>query len=81
MSNKNWKWVYTFVMLFATIGWGVFTVMIVRDAALKIENQTITQIDLISAAGASGLMGALIGWNSLIIQHWFRKKIEEPINE
>lgn len=63
------KWIYTFVLLIATIGWAVFTVIVVKDAMA-----TPTAAGILEASGTSVLLGALIGWNSLVIQHWFRKK-------
>ena len=66
------KWIYSFVLLLATIGWAVFTVLICKDA---VDNPT--SINVIETAGASVLMGALITWNGLVIQHWFRKKNPE----
>lgn len=74
MSDSNLKWVFTFTMIFITIAWAVFTVFIVRDVALKVNTNEIQQIDVIAVAGAGTLMGALIGWDTLIIQYWFRKK-------
>lgn len=63
------KWIYTFVLLVVTIGWAVFTVVVVRGVA-----DAPTAAGVLEASGTSVLLGALIGWNALVIQHWFRKK-------
>lgn len=63
------KWIYTFVLLVVTIGWAVFTVIVVKSVT-----DAPTAAGVLEASGTSVLLGALIGWNSLVIQHWFRKK-------
>jgi len=65
------KWIYTFVLLGATIGWAYFTVSVTKEA------MTIPVTDpstVLEASGASLLMGALIVWNGNVNQHWFRKR-------
>jgi len=66
------KWAYSFVLLGVTIWWGVFCVNTVMTAL-----QSLTEADVLMTAGVSVLMGALISWDALIIQHWFRKKTPE----
>jgi hypothetical protein len=39
--------------------------------------QTPTSTGVIASAGCDALLGALISWNALIIQHYFRKAIPE----
>jgi len=63
------KWVYSFFMLFIVIGWAVFAVKITLEAMSK-----PTPVSVLEVSGASVLLGALIGWESLVVQHWFRKK-------
>jgi hypothetical protein len=73
MQPSDWlKWLYTFVLLGVTIGWGVFCVNVIR-AALLIPSVT----GILETAGVASVMGALISWNALVIQHWFRKKSPE----
>ena len=67
--SERMKWVYTFVVLAATIGWAAFTVLVVRDARAE-----PTPAGVLEGSGTSVLLGALIGWNALIVQFWFRKK-------
>lgn len=68
-KTDSMKWIYTFVLLVVTIGWAVFTVIVVKDAMA-----VPTAAGILEASGTSVLLGALIGWNALVIQHWFRKK-------
>ena len=67
-----WKWAYSFVMLLITVAWGAFTVLIIRNSIAQPD-----AVRILEASGASSLMGALIVWNGNIVQHWFRKRIEE----
>ena len=69
MRGDKMKWLYTFMLLLITVGWAVFTVMIVRGA---LAEPSVTGV--LEASGTSVLLGALIGWNSLIVQYWYRKK-------
>lgn len=71
-GNDVAKWVYTFVLLAATLGWGWFSVHIVCQAIIQ-----PTFVDVLAAAGVSGVMGALITLTTLATQHWFRKKTPE----
>ncbi len=73
MQAENLKWIYTFVLLAVTIGWAVFTVMVVKDALANPSD-----VGVLEASGTSVLLGALIGWNALVIQYWFRKKTPQP---
>lgn len=81
MSDQNLKWIFTFFMIVVTVGWAIFSVLLVSDVAQKVSDGTIEQIDVIGTAGAGTLAGALIGWDTLIIQYWFRKKPAESENE
>jgi len=73
MQPSDWlKWLYTFVLLGVTIGWCVFCVNVI-----KVAIQEPTATDILVAAGVGGVTGALISWNALVIQHWFRKKSPE----
>lgn len=72
MKQEHTKWVFSFVLLFLTVGWAIFTVMIVRGAAVS-----PTSMSVLEASGTSVLLGALIGWNTLVVQYWFRKKLPE----
>ena len=71
-KNLIVKWVYTFMLLGATIWWGYFCLNTITAAMTE-----PTQGNVLAVAGVSGLMGALLTWNALIIQHWFRKKTPE----
>jgi hypothetical protein len=63
------KWVYSFTVLAATIGWGVYTLEAIINSV-----DTPSAREAMGASGASFLMGALIVWNGNINQYWFRKK-------
>jgi hypothetical protein len=52
--------------------WALFCVWITWLAT-----QTLNQANIIAAAGSDALLGALISWNALIIQHYFRKATPE----
>ena len=69
MKGDKMKWLYTFVLLLITVGWAVFTVMVVKNALGE-----PSVVGVLEASGTSVLLGALIGWNALVIQYWFRKK-------
>jgi len=69
MKTDYMKWIYTFVLLVTTIGWAIFTVVVVKSVT-----DAPTAAGVLEASGTSVLLGALIGWNSLVIQYWFRKK-------
>ncbi len=73
MQADRMKWVYTFVLLVVTLGWAVFTVLIVRSALAE-----PSQVGILEASGTSVLLGALISWDALVVQYWFRKKSPEP---
>jgi len=68
-SAEKLKWVYTILLLLVTMGWAVFTVMVIKGS-LTLPSQS----GILEASGTSVLLGALIGWNALVIQYWFRKK-------
>ena len=62
------KWLYSFALLGLTVGWGWFTtdrVMIALREGLP--------TDILVAVAATGLLGSLTTWESLVVQHYFRK--------
>ena len=67
------KWVFTFVMIGVTVGWGVFCVNTIT-AAMQLP---IAAGDVLASAGVSAVMGAFLVWDALIVQFWFRKKPSE----
>lgn len=66
------KWVYTFVLMAVTVGWAVFSVIVVAGALAE-----PTALSVLEASGTSVLLGALIAWNANVNQFWFRKKTPE----
>lgn len=66
------KWIYSFYLLTITMAWGAFTVMVVFNAM-----NFPSPANVLEAAGASTLTGALLTWNGLVVIHWFRKKNPE----
>ncbi|HUV45160.1 MAG TPA: hypothetical protein VMW13_10065 [Dehalococcoidales bacterium] len=71
-SDMKMKWIYTILLLLVTLGWAVFTVLIVRSALAEPSG-----VGVLEASGTSVFLGALIGWNALVVQYWFRKKAPE----
>ena len=59
-------------MLILTFLWALFCVWITWQATVSLD-----QANIIAAAGSDTLLGALISWNALIIQHYFRKATPE----
>lgn len=68
MKDKM-KWTYTFVLLLVTLGWAVFSVMVVRAAMAE-----PTAASVLEASGTAVLLGAMLVWNGNVNQYWFRKK-------
>ena len=63
------KWVYTFVLLFLTVGWAGYVLRILQHTAADPNIARIVEL-----SGASGLLGAMMTWNATIIYFWFRKQ-------
>ena len=72
--DDRYKWFYTFCLLIITVGWAIFTVLIVKGA---IDHPT--DIGIVQASGTSVLLGALISWNGAVNNYWFRKR--PPTND
>lgn len=72
MKSANFKHAYAFILLGLTFLWACFCVWVTWQAI-----QVPTATGVIAAAGCDTLMGALIAWNALIIQHYFRKSTPE----
>jgi len=62
------KWLYSFALLGLTVGWGWFTT---DRILLALREQLPT--DILVAVASTGLLGSLTTWNTLIVQHFFRK--------
>ena len=72
--GDRFKYIYSILLLVATIGWACFSVWITYKAATA----KLT-IDILASAGANVLLGALIKMLSDVNQYWFRKaKPKEP---
>ena len=70
------RWLFTFTLLGATVGWAVFTVLIVQDAMAQPNSANVLE-----SAGAGVVTGALVSWTGNVVQFWFRKKsADEPKN-
>jgi hypothetical protein len=69
MKGDNWKWIFTFFVLSITIGWAVFLVETVKNAA-----NNPTSGGVIEASGVGVLLGALITWVGITVNYFFRKK-------
>ena len=71
MGVDRLKWLFTFTLLGATMGWAVFTVVIVKDA-MAMPNSA----NVLESAGAGVVTGALVAWTGNVVQYWFRKRPE-----
>lgn len=69
MKPDTWKWLYTFVLLLVTLGWAIFTVVVIKGVMAE-----PTAVGVLEASGTSVFLGALIAWNGNVNQYWFRKK-------
>ncbi len=72
MKSNNFKHAYALILLWLTFLWAVFCVWVTWKAV-----QIPTSAGIMGAAGVDTLLGALISWNALIIQHYFRKATPE----
>lgn len=72
MKSANFKHAYSFALLALTFLWAVFCVVVTWWAV-----RSLNAASIIAAAGCDTLLGALISWNALVIQHWFRKATPE----
>ena len=69
MRAADWaKWIYSFLLLLLTVGWGYLS-LVVLERALKDK----LPVDILVSAVVSVLLGAMLTWDSLVVQHWFRK--------
>ncbi len=72
MKSNNFKHVYALLLLALTFIWAGFCVWVTWQAV-----KTLDAANIIAAAGVDTLLGALISWNALIIQHFYRKATPE----
>jgi hypothetical protein len=67
-ADEKFKYAYAFTLLIITVLWGAFSVWIVYKAATE-----LLAVEILGAAGATGLLGAMITWDALVVQHYFRR--------
>jgi uncharacterized membrane protein len=72
MKSNNFKHAYSLILLVLTFIWAVFCVWVTWQAT-----KLLNPANIIAAAGCDTLLGALISWNALVIQHYFRKSVPE----
>ena len=72
MKSNNFKHAYSIILLFLTFLWAVLCLWITWQAV-----QTLDAANVMAAAGVDTLLGALISWNALVIQHYYRKATPE----
>ncbi len=72
MKSNNFKHAYALVLLFLTFLWAGFCIYVTYLAI-----NLATPASILGAAGVDTLLGALISWNALIIQHFYRKSTPE----
>lgn len=68
MKGEVFKYCYAFTLLLVTIGWAVFSVW-VTYRAISLGGAA----NILAAAGTDFLLGSLTTWDSLVVQHYFRK--------
>ena len=68
MKGDGFKWLFTFALILVTLSWAFICLQVVSNSLLS-----PTSVDVLAAGGVSGLMGALLTWDTLIVQFWFRK--------
>lgn len=67
------KWLYSFILLFLTVGWAGYTLRLLAQAA---ADPNIIRI--VEVSGAAALLGAMMTWNATVIYFWFRKAPPYP---
>jgi len=72
VKSNNFKHAYALILLGLTFAWAIVCVWITWKATVVATSGAI-----LGAAGVDTLLGALISWNALIIQHYFRKSTPE----
>jgi len=72
MKSTNFKHAYALILLALTFAWAVVCLWMTWRAV-----QMPTDGSILGAAGVDTLLGALISWNALVIQHYFRKSTPE----
>lgn len=84
MKSNNFKHAYAFVLLGLMVAWAVFCVWMTWHAISlviipnpTVQNQLLSAINIIAAAGCDTLLGFFISANMLVIQHFFRKATPE----
>jgi len=73
-GESKMRWLYTFILLLATIGWGYLLLWTVERAVASKAT-----VDIIGTAGVGTMLGVLLTLNVNVNQFWFRKKSpDEP---
>jgi hypothetical protein len=70
MKDSTFKQLYAFVSLLSTMLWAVFCVWITFRAVITKET-----LNILGAAGADTLLGAMIVWHGNVNQFYFRKAL------
>jgi hypothetical protein len=70
MSDAKFKRVFAFTVLFLTVGWAIFAVVMTYFASKSLDS-----INVIVAGGADVLLGSMISWTNDVKQYFFRKKV------
>jgi hypothetical protein len=61
---SSWKWVFTFSLLFITVGWAVFLVLLSSD--IIVDNPPD-----FSEAGVGTVLGVLVSWTRTAMQNCY----------
>jgi len=67
-NTPNPKWAYSFLLLLLTVGWAYLALHKLEIALVK-----KIEVDILVSSVISVLLGGLMTWNAIVIQHWFRK--------
>jgi len=69
MNGDTFRFIYALLLLLLTVGWGVFCVWMTYKATIDLE-----PVQIVVAAGASSLLGALCVWDALVVKYYFEAK-------
>lgn len=75
--KHNFKEILTLVLFIGTLVWSIYAVEVTADTIARfVADPTASGMvgGIIKAAGCDVLLGALITWNAIVFQFWFRKK-------
>jgi len=69
MNGDTFRFIYALVLLILTVAWAAFCVWMTYKATIDLEPAQI-----VVAAGASSLLGALCVWDALVVKYYFEAR-------